>query len=134
MSDYQYHYDEDDLPERIPPSYSGNTEPMRSDHYRESYSHPAPGSQQDPAAGYGFACLVLGIVAVFSVFFSLISIICSVAAIVLYVISSQKSRDYGMEKPHTAIAGLVCAITALIIRAVSYLLFFGFFAWLSTQF
>lgn len=126
-------YDNNDLPERISPPYSGSSQPPVYDDYPSPYYRPAPQSQRDPSAGFGVASLVLGLISIFSVFFPFVPVVCSVSGIVLSIVSFQKSRQYGTEKPQTAFAGLICSIAAFIIHAASYLIFFGFFAWLSTQ-
>lgn len=124
-------YDTFHMPERVNPDYtnkhgeSGQTPPYE---HRTPYN-PYPYNLSHPGSGNATASLIFGIIDIFFIFAPVLPVVLSVIGILLSVSAAEKSRLYGLPKPGTATAGLICSIAALVLHILLYTSFFTLAAW-----
>ena len=131
------------IPERKEPSYSGQSENDQinenlqadSDYYHfddpGAYYYPydpVKKNQPHPASGDALASLVLGIFSILTALIPVLSLIFSISGIALFCTVASKCSSLNIDRPGTAIGGLLCSVIGMIIHIPFCLFLFAVFA------
>ncbi len=101
----------------------------------QNYGYPPPNNgyyvqplRKDPGNGFGVASLICGI---FGILFSMtfgVGALAGIAAVILSVISGNRSTSAGFRRSGVAIGGMVCGIIAIIFGALCVACYISLFA------